>query len=283
MRVNLSAVGAIAFGAACLGAGLLLGGRGEVSTRIVIMDVGQGSAALVQSRGKSMLIDAGPMTDAFDAGERIVAPSLAKNGVKAVDLVLISHPDQDHIGGLGAIMRRFPVGKIVLPAAFRGRSEFATLPSGRTFWLAGSAAAQLGDVNVQIAAPPAPANGRDNDGSLFARVSVGPAAVVFSGDAPIEVEEAMIGRLPSWRAGVLVAGHHGSRTSTGSQWLDAVRPKYLAISAGVNNRYGHPHASVLKAASARGIEVLRTDRLGDLTIIPSRAGVAYIAGKPRRR
>jgi|GEM_PF-6423179 len=114
---------------------------GASSTRLTFLAVGQGDCAVFQHAGATVLIDAGPLTDTFDAGERIVAPELGRLGVETIDLVLLSHPDSDHVGGLPALARRFPIGRVVIPAVFREHAEMgrvlkeAGIAMDRVSWL----------------------------------------------------------------------------------------------------------------------------------------------------
>lgn len=264
MRASLN--GALATGALSLAlvGGVLYGKSGPGGDRLAVLSVGQGDCAVFQSDGRTALIDVGPLSDRLDAGARFVAPALDRLGVGSVDLVLLSHPDSDHIGGLRSILSRFNVGKIVVPACFRGHPQLQDLPPDKVVWLERSARVQFGTATLQLEASSQARPEKDNDGSMFVRIVDGASTAVFSGDAPMDVESAMVGRLPDWRAQVLHAGHHGSRTSTGASWLAAARPRVVAISCGRNNRYGHPHQSALAAIAAAGAQIARTDLEGDL-------------------
>ena len=257
---------------AAIWAGIFYARSSGRPNRLTILSVGQGSCAVFQNDGRTVLIDAGPATDQMDAGERLVVPGLRKLGVGAIDLVLISHLDNDHIGGLRAVLERYTVGRIVLPSSFKGHPQLRGLPVDKLVWLDRSAIIRLGDAVLQLESPFLAQPAKDNDASMFVRITDGNAVAVFSGDAPIEVEMMMIDRLPNWKAQVQVAGHHGSRTATGAGWLGAVQPSFLAISCGRNNAYGHPHKSVLEAAAGASVKVLRTDRDGDLVFDVSPSG-----------
>jgi competence protein ComEC len=261
-------------------AGFLSGGvlEGRGPSRLVVFSVGQGDCALLQDQGRVALIDAGPVTQDFDAGQRLLAPKLRSLQVDAIDLVLISHPDLDHIGGLPALLEKFSVGAVVIPACFREHHVVVkmlangALDSTKVHWLERSATLEVGGFRLQLEAPFGVAPDHDNDGSMFVRMSKGAASAVFTGDAGIEVEVGMLQRLGDWRAQILHAGHHGSRTSTGAAWLAAVSPTTVVISCGRNNRYGHPHKSVLDSITEFGARVARTDREGDLTFEVGEAG-----------
>lgn len=276
MRVSPRSAAVVGFLVLALALGYLYGRGTDSQDRIAILSVGQGDSAVVQSQGRTALIDAGPATERLDSGSRFIVPALGRLGVGAIDMVILSHPDQDHIGGLRAIMARYDVGKIVVPACFRGHPQLRDLPASKTLWLERSAVIRLGNAVLQLEAPVQVQPDKENDGSAFVRIVVGKSAAVFSGDAPMEVENAMVRRLPDWRAQILHAGHHGSRTSTGSSWLAAVRPRIVAISCGRNNRYGHPHASVLAAIAAAGAQTARTDREGDLVFEATATGFRQI-------
>lgn len=259
---------------ACLGAigfvaWLFASPGGAEPTRLTFLAVGQGDCAVFQHAGNTILIDAGPNTNEFDAGEKIVAPKLRQMGIDKIDLILLSHPDSDHTGGLGALLRKFPVGKIGISAGFaRHEGMLAQLRAynamERVLWLTPSQSATLGEFRVEIACPPVRSGDKDNDGSEFVRISGAGLSAVFTGDAGVETETFMAAR-GDWSSQILKLGHHGSRTSTSDLWLDEVKPRWAIVSCGRNNSYGHPNGDVLARVQAHGARIARTDQEGDIT------------------
>lgn len=249
---------------------------------ICTLDVGQGDAAVLRTaRGRWMLFDAGPAFGARDAGRDVVVPLLRRHGARRIDLFVLSHPDLDHVGGFESIHETVPVFRVLdtghpVPKASYARFLARTEDEGIR-WLP----ARMGDVysldNVTIrvlgpadSRPDIDGNGRANETSLLLRVSIGTALVYLNtGDATAAAERALLAAwaADSLRADLLKVGHHGSRSSTASDFLAAVRPAAAVISAGRGNAYGHPHASVLDRLTEAGIpRVWRTDRDGTLCI-----------------
>jgi competence protein ComEC len=246
-------------------------------TRLSFLAVGQGDCAVFQTGGHTILIDVGPNEFGVDAGQRVVVPELRRLGVDAVDLVLLSHPDIDHIGGLAAILRSLPVGRVCLSSCFANDqelldhlSEFRCRPD-RIAWLGQGQKAKVGDFTLQIDCPRWFEGEGDNDGSEFVKLEGHGASAVFSGDAGATVERAMMaGR--NWSAQILKLGHHGSRTASSDRWLDAVHPEWAIVSCGRNNNYGHPHKEVLDRVAKHHIRLARTDKEGTITFELGRDG-----------
>lgn len=247
----------------------LAGCRARTPARLIFLQVGQGDCAVFSTAGTTMLIDAGPMDGSFDAGERIVIPALRRHGVDSVDLILVTHPDRDHIGGLGALHRAFPAASIVASAEFRAwpsmieSMKAAGVELGTVVWLPPDSTAKIGRFEVRMVCPSMDGRENDNDGSVCVRISDGRASAVLTGDAPSEVEDELIPR-GDWKAQILKAGHHGSRGSTSTAWLRAVSPSWVIFSCGRDNRFGHPHLETIWRVTELGAKPLRTDRDGDL-------------------
>jgi competence protein ComEC len=250
-------------------AGFLLPGffpaRGQ---RLTFLSVGQGDCAVWQDGSQTVLVDVGPKTkQGYDAGDRIVLPKLRRMGVTQVSLILLTHPDADHVGGLSAVYKRFPGAVVAVSSAFRDHPQMkgwlreAGVADVR--WIEGRVRVRLGSSTLEIGAPPLEKGANDNDGSLFVRLSCGSSSAVLTGDASLSVENQMQGVL-KWKAQVLKAGHHGSRTATSASFVKSVGPRWAVVSCGRENRFGHPHESVLSILRAAGVEVLRTDEMGDV-------------------
>jgi competence protein ComEC len=242
-------------------------------TRLIFLSVGQGDCALFSHQGVNVLIDVGPKTQGFDAGSRIIAPKLREYGVYQIDLVFLSHPDSDHIGGLKGILQRRRAGKIVVPGHFRDHPDLrltlkeAGIPTDKITWLDRHQDIQIGEFSFRALVPRWTRDLDDNSGSLMLKLT-GPdgAAAVFTGDAPIETEFQAMGRM-DWRAQVLKAGHHGSNDSTSKEFLDAVDPKWVVFSAGRDNPFNHPSKGAVQRALDSGAIALRTDQQGDVIFL----------------
>lgn len=241
------------------------------ATRLTVLAVGQGDCTVLQHRGQVAVIDVGGKAEDFDAGERLVAPGLRRLGVDKIDLLILTHPDADHVGGLSSVLKRYEVGEIVANARFRDHAEMrywltdAGVPPSRVRWLSGTAVADLAGAGLRIHAAQTRRTVSDNDGSLFILIEADGARAAITGDASEAMEMAMLDSGVSWRAELLKAGHHGSASSTCSAWLSKVQPTYVVASCGRGNRYGHPHPSVERRAAAARAQFFRTDRDGTLT------------------
>jgi len=255
--------------AACLA--LVAGWVGYARPQAVelrFLSVGQGDAILYRSDGVSLLVDAGPRTAGFDSGQRIVVPRLRRLGISRLDMIFLTHPDADHIGGFPTVMRAFPSAQVLISAEFEKHpgllailEESGVAPS-KVRWLPPLSNLRFGENRLRIVAPKVPVGDIDNEGSLLIRIQRGTASAVLTGDASTSVEERALGL--DWRCQVLKAGHHGSGSSTGDAWLRATQPKQVVFSCGRDNPYGHPAAEAVRRAETIGARLWRTDRQGDV-------------------
>ncbi len=211
-----------------------------------------------------------------DLGERVILPVLRARRRRRLETMVLTHPHPDHFGGLASTLPLVDVGELWDTGQGEDRGAgpvYAGLLAGvraRGIPVLGprdlcGAPRRAGGATIEVLAP-CPTFGPDasaNDSSLVLRISYGSRAVLLVGDAEHEEERALLALAPgSLRADFLKVGHHGSRTSSSPDFLAAVRPSVAAISAGVRNRFGHPHPRTLAALEALGIEALRTDRGG---------------------
>lgn len=227
---------------------------------VTALDVGQGSAVVLETRDSAWLYDAGPRysTDA-DAGERVVLPYLRRRGIEALDGMVVSHLDQDHSGGAAAVLRGIGVGQVLssIPAGHAvlgGREAVERCEAGDTL--------QSGSMVLQVLHPPASDYERKastNAMSCVVRVRAGSVAVLLTGDIPADREAELAARTPALRALLLMAPHHGSRTSSSLALLDAAAPSIVFAQAGYRNRYGHPDPVVKNRYATRGLALARTD------------------------
>lgn len=239
------------------------------------IDVGQGDATLILCGGEAMLIDAGD-----NSKGTTVQLYLQKQGVSSLKYMIGTHPDADHIGGMDVIITKFDCDTVIMPdvesdtAAYRDvidameyRNYKNTLPVvGDTY--------ALGDASFTIIAPnqeyPDP-----NNCSVGILLIYGSSRFLFTGDAETEAEEDILKNGIDVSADVLKAGHHGSSTSTGAVFLDAVSPSFAVISCGRDNAYGHPHEETLSAFQNAGIEVFRTDEQGSIIAVSDGKSITW--------
>ena len=262
--------------------------------RVVVFHVGQGDAILVQGRRAAVLIDAGTrIPGGVDRGHQTVIPGLAALGVRRLDLMIATHADLDHRGGLPEVLRAFPVGELWLPESGRDDAGFQELLAaarerGVPVLERGSASrpARFGDVLVTPLWPPPdlplrmspprmsqPGVGGTlgrNDRSLVVAFDVGGRRVLIPGDLEASGEAALLQALlrggDDLGADVLALPHHGSRTSSSRAFLRAVRPRVAVASAPCRGRFGMPHREVLDRARELGIPVWWTGRDGAVLI-----------------
>ena len=243
---------------------------GRVLPVLLFFPSAKGTALCFSTRGTTILIDSGPKNPKIDAGEKIVVPDLRALGVSGVDLILLSHPDIDHVGGTGAILKAYPNATVAISECFRGNHQLFELLSkwGRkpdaVRWLGPDYQGIIGEFKITIDCPQIPQDGETNDGSMVVRLADGNASAVFTGDAPAKVEEQLC-QIGNWHSEIMKAGHHGSRTATCRDWIQAVSPQYAILSCGLNNEYHHPHKEVLDRLIANHIKICRTDQEGDIT------------------
>ncbi|MCJ7630135.1 MAG: DNA internalization-related competence protein ComEC/Rec2 [Longimicrobiales bacterium] len=270
-------------------AGLLMGtpvsrllNRGVIE--LVVLDVGQGDAALLRSPGgRWVLVDAGPKTRTFDAGARTVLPYLRRRGVEALDLMILTHPDMDHVGGAASILEEFPVRAVLDPGVATGTEVFldALEAAGERGipWhvMAAGDSLNLDGMAVRVLAPKREDSGPTddrNDASLVLEIRFGAFAALLTGDAPAASEERFLPRILSPRIQVLKVGHHGSSTSTTSELLERVDPGTALISVGKRNGFGHPHPATLARLRQAGARLFRTDE-GGVVVVRARQDGSY--------
>jgi competence protein ComEC len=250
----------------------------DSTLRVTFLSVGQGDAAVVElPRGRVMVVDGGGLPGAFDPGERIVAPFLWARKVMRVDVVVLSHPQLDHYEGLAYLAEHFRPREFWWSGARATGARFARLEAAlsragtrRVVVGAGTPARVLAGVRVEVLHPPADAGLDVNDASVVLRLVYGEVSMLFSGDLERAGEERLVAHGAGLASTLLKVPHHGSATSTTAVLVRAVAPRVAVISAGYDNRFGFPAASVLERLAAAGVTTCRTDRDGAVRVVAGR-------------
>lgn len=243
----------------------LLGPAAQGQPRVTIgfLDVGQGDATIIESpEGHVALVDGG--RNPYEIVERLLAM-----GIDTIDLMVATHADADHIGGLEAVMQRITVNAFLdngMPhttAAYRALLE-GVEETDVTYLAATARTIALGSVTIRVLPPP-PDAASQNGASVGLVVAYGGFRALLVGDAEQDELE-HFQRLGVPRVSVLEAGHHGARNGVTPKWLSATAPRAVVISVGPDNPYGHPDPWALRYYGARGRAVFRTDLHGDVWI-----------------
>lgn len=248
-------------------------GRGR-TLQISFLDVGQGDSTLVRfPGGHSLLVDAGGGTDQFDLGGRVVAPVLWATGVRHLTTLAITHGDPDHVGGAPSVLRDFSPRRVwdgvpVPPhAPMQALRELADSKAIAWQTVQRGNRIRIGDADVRVLNPPVPEWERQkvrNDDSIVLEIRYGSVSIVLPGDIGATVERALAQQFTSAGLRILKAAHHGSATSSSTEFLEALRPTVVVFSCGRDNPYGHPVPQVLRRVEQTGATIFRTDRDGEI-------------------
>ena len=241
------------------------------SLRLVFLDVGQGDSSVIETpTEKVIVIDTGDQIreGEDDMGRRVVAPYLRSRGIHQIDLLILTHPDSDHIGGAKTLLEQFRVGMILengqdspLILEIRALAKSKGVPihvaqSGQSFDFGGGV---LGEV---LAPFPHEIALSENDKSIVFRLTYQNNRFLFMGDAETNEETLLLAKDSAQTCTLLKVGHHGIKTSTSLEFLRKAHPRYALISCGKRNRFGHPHPDVMERLKGEGVQVFRTDIQG---------------------
>ncbi len=258
------------------------------------IDVGQGSATLIQEGASGILIDAGEK----DYGEAVI-DYIESVGVSSLEYIVASHPHSDHIGGLDDVLHAFPTDTIIMPEL----AEFNT-PTTRvyedllnavfekeisTVFIDGKKAYSFGlndNIDVEVLGPVEQAKDL-NDMSVIVRVSAYNTEFMILGDAekqelssvynkPLNKNISVIDSYSCFKSDIIAMGHHGSSTSIYKPFLDAVDADVAVISCGKDNSYGHPHEEALEYIEVNSMNCLRTDEMGDIVFKVTEEGYSLV-------
>lgn len=238
--------------------------------QVYFLDVGQGDSELIRLPGEDgdsfdILIDAGTRSTKTELSD-----VLKELGVEDIEVMIGTHPHEDHIGGMAQILNDFPVDVLYLP-----QTSDSMTPTTKTYeslldaaeennvpikaGKAGEKILEKDDVTFTILSPSHEEYSNLNDYSIVTRLTVGETAFLFQGDAEADVEEEILSNGYDLSCDVIKLGHHGSSTSSSKAYIEAASPSAAVISCGEGNEYGHPHEETLELLKEEGITVYRTD------------------------
>lgn len=258
---------------------------GKEELRITVLDVGQGDAILIESpAGQKILIDGGEEK----AGKMAVIPYLRRAGINRLEMVILTHPHDDHVGGLNPVLEQIKVDTVMdTGAVFRSDAYARFLELIKINNIKYHLAREGGEIyferDLKARVLHAGACGENlNNSSIVIKLSYCNFSILLTGDNEIEGEEKILERAPpgSIRSTVLKVGHHGSKTSTSDRFLSAVRPRAAIISCGLRNKFGHPHKATLQKLKEQGAELFRTDKNGGVAITSNGYGYRIDPVKP---
>jgi len=226
--------------------------------RMTVLDVGQGQAILLQSEGRTYLVDCGGDSDTETAD--LIAGTLLSQGVDCLDGIILTHYDRDHAGALENLLTRIPADLLLLPNT--ENAQLYPQTGGNTLYVTDQLEIAFGGAKLSVFGPIYA--GDDNENSMCILFERENCAILITGDRSAFGERMLMRKTDLPDVNVLIAGHHGSHNSTSEELLAAVTPETVIISAGEDNRYGHPAPALLDRLRQFGCTVYRTDIHGTI-------------------
>lgn len=227
--------------------------------RFTVLDVGQGQCLLLQTEGKTILVDCGGDSDTKAAD--LAAQTLLSRGIRKLDCLILTHLDRDHAGGAEKLLSRMDTDVLLLPDVY---SQLDTGLAKRIVYAREDLQMTLGTAKIQIFTPRFPGN--SNEMSLCILFDTENCDILITGDRTGFGERSLLRHAQIPDVDILVAGHHGAKNSTCEELLDAVTPEIVCISVSQDNSYGHPANETIARLQQRGCTIYRTDRHGTITI-----------------
>lgn len=229
-------------------------------TRLTVLDVGQGQAILLHSEGRTYLVDCGGDSESKTAD--IISGTLLSQGIRRLDGIILTHYDADHSGALDELLTRIPTEVLFVPDT----ADTFSVPQAEHLVCYVDQDMQLSFGNAQITLYGPIYSGSSNENSLCILFESETCAILITGDRTEFGERMLLRHTQLPDVDVLIAGHHGAKSSTSEALLQAVTPETVVISVGLGNYYGHPHADLLNRLEAFGCTVYRTDLHGTIII-----------------
>lgn len=224
-----------------------------------VLDVGQGLAVVIRTQHHTLLFDAGDvLSDRLDAGSAVIVPFLRKAGVNTLDALMISHDDRDHAGGAETLLEKLQVKQVYAGENWRTALTKVSACQAGQYW-------QWDKVEFQVLHPGNQKKWQDNNASCVLKISSGQHSVLITGDIESPAENYLVKHYPDKLATtILIAGHHGSATSSSKRFIQHTDPQYVVFSAGYLNRFNFPNRKVAARYAERGVISLMTGTHGTI-------------------
>jgi len=252
---------------------LLLHHKPRPPLRLTVLDVGQGLAVIIETQSKSVVYDTGPAySEQFNSGSAVIAPYLRARGIKAVDKLVVSHGDMDHSGGINGLVSAYTIKETLLAPGYFREVNKTPQPvmnikscenSKRWAWsfdnpLVGSKEWIYFDVLMPVLGTPEELIPDDNNSSCVLLIRWGDQHILLAGDIEKSAESSFLRHYQLEPITVLVAPHHGSKTSSSQPFISSLKPQHVVFSAGYRHYFGHPHKSVVARYTAAGAQLWNT-------------------------
>ena len=231
--------------------------------RLTMLDVGQGTALMLESGDAVMVYDVGPRGERFDAGEMIVLPALRAAGWQTLDLLWLSHADNDHAGGARALLAGLPVQRLLAGESVPELpTDVPVMPCQQ------GQVIPVGAASVRLLHPVAGVSERkSNDRSCVVLIELAGQRILLAGDVSAEIEARLLLSAPAaLKADIVLVPHHGSASSSSPAFVAAVAPRWALVSAGYRNPHRHPRPEVVERFRAAGATILNTAEQGAVTL-----------------
>lgn len=240
------------------------------SAEFHFIDVGQGDAVLIKTTAGNVLIDAGK-----NSSEEELDSYLKAQNVKTIEYAIFTHPHEDHIGGADMVIKNYEIKNVILPncpSTTKTYTNMLTAISQKSMTAKEARSGdkyRVGDLVLNILGPVRSNYKEVNDHSIVILAEWGSTRVMLAGDAELEAENDILEKFgnSNINCNILKLGHHGSSSSSGEEWLKAIKPAIGIICCGKDNEYGHPHSEIVERLSKHGITSYRTDELGSLMFV----------------
>jgi competence protein ComEC len=247
---------------------------------VIVNDVGQGDSILVTLGDETMLIDA---AEKHKSGE--VLDELKKQAVDDIDILIVTHPHSDHIGGLKTVVDSYSIDSVYIADTSSKTKTYSELIDAISkkgipvYEACAGVTFSFGNASCAIVSPDKTAEYDANNESVAVFLDYGDTEFLFTGDMEKKAEDALIASGYYIDADVLKVAHHGSSTGTSETFLNAVSPDWAAISCGKDNKYNHPHDETLHLLNVFGVKTYRTDIMGDITFVSDGRNINVITEK----